>query len=249
MDILSHEEELRYNRQIILRKFDYEGQEALKSAKILILGAGGLGCASSQYLVAAGVGEITLVDFDTVELSNLQRQVLHNDDRIGSKKVESAKASLESLNPHAVINTIDRRLEDAELDTLISAHSLVMDCSDNVDTRNQLNRLCLKHKVPLVSGAAIRFEGQVAVFTWEDDEPCYGCLSQLFGAQALSCVEAGIMSPVVGIIGATQALEAIKVVAGMGNSLKGQVMIFDGIESRWMTMKLPKLPGCNECAG
>ncbi len=124
-----------------------------------------------------------------------------------------------------------------------------MDCSDNVDTRNQLNRLCLKHKVPLVSGAAIRFEGQVAVFTWEDDEPCYGCLSQLFGAQALSCVEAGIMSPVVGIIGATQALEAIKVVAGMGNSLKGQVMIFDGIESRWMTMKLPKLPGCNECAG
>lgn len=144
---------------------------------------------------------------------------------------------------------MDRRLDDDDLDTLVSTHSLVMDCSDNVDTRNQLNRLCLQHKVPLVSGAAIRFEGQVSVFTWEDGEPCYGCLSQLFGARALSCVEAGIMSPVVGIIGATQALEAIKVISGMGNSLKGKVMIFDGLESRWMTMQLPKLPGCNECAG
>lgn len=247
MDILSHQEELRYNRQIILRQFDFDGQEALKKSRVLIIGAGGLGCAASQYLVTAGVGMLTLVDDDRVELSNLQRQVLHNDASIGMMKVESARHTLESLNPHVVITTIDQRLDDEQLAQLVEQHNLVLDCTDNVTTRNQLNRLCFHSKTPLVSGAAIRLEGQVAVFTYADDEPCYACLSALFGEQALSCVEAGILAPVVGIIGATQALEAIKVLSGFAPPPKGKVMLYDAMSSEWRHFGLPKSPVCEIC--
>ncbi len=195
MEILSDEEMLRYNRQIILKQFDFEGQEALKKSSILMLGAGGLGCAASQYLATAGIGHITLVDDDVVELSNLQRQVLHTDSTIGENKVESAANSLANLNPHLKVSQIAKRLDDSELDSLVANHTLVVDASDNVETRNQLNRLCYKHKTPLVSGAAIRMEGQVSVFTYQDKtQPCYQCLSALFGSQALSCVEAGVMA-------------------------------------------------------
>ncbi|PKF49665.1 molybdopterin-synthase adenylyltransferase MoeB [Enterovibrio nigricans] len=247
MDILSPEEELRYNRQIILRQFDFEGQEALKQSKMLVLGAGGLGCAASQYLAAAGVGELTLVDDDHVELSNLQRQVLHSDATLGELKVDSAAKSLSALNPHLAVNTISTRLDDAALSELVKVHSLVLDCSDNIDTRNQLNRLCHAHKIPLISGAAIRLEGQVVVFTHGENEPCYQCLSAMFGEQALSCVEAGILSPVVGIIGATQALEAIKVVSKFAPAPAGKLMMFDAMDSQWRNFTLLKNANCSVC--
>ncbi|EOW6613175.1 molybdopterin-synthase adenylyltransferase MoeB [Vibrio fluvialis] len=248
MDILSDSEMLRYNRQIILKQFDFDGQEALKQSAVLILGAGGLGCASSQYLATAGVGKITLIDDDTVELSNLQRQVLHHDANIGELKVASAAQSLQELNPNIAIETVAKRLSDDELEALIAQHSLVLDASDNVDTRNQLNRLCFKTKTPLVSGAAIRMEGQVSVFTYQsEDEPCYQCLSALFGNAALSCVEAGVMAPVVGIIGAVQAMEAIKVLANYGAPIRGKILMLDAMSMSWREMKLMKLPSCPVC--
>ena len=248
MTELTDQEMLRYNRQIILRNFDFDGQERLKESSILIIGAGGLGCASSQYLAAAGIGKITLVDDDTVELSNLQRQVLHCDEMIGEKKVISAKMALNRINPHCQIDTFDKRLSDDELRSLIADHDLVLDGTDNVDTRNQLNRLCFESKTPLVSGAAIRMEGQVSVYTYQDNEPCYQCLSSLFGQQALTCVEAGVMSPVVGIIGATQALEAIKVLANYGQPLISKLLMLDALSMSWREMKLAKMPNCSICS-
>ncbi|MDG3085211.1 molybdopterin-synthase adenylyltransferase MoeB [Vibrio hannami] len=249
MDILSDKEMLRYNRQIILKEFDFEGQEALKQGSVLIIGAGGLGCASSQYLATAGVGTITLVDFDIVELSNLQRQVLHSDSTIGMKKVESAALSLRNLNPNITINTIDKRLNDDELAQLIAKHTVVLDATDNVDTRNQLNKLCYSTKTPLVSGAAIRMEGQISVFTYKDDEPCYECLSALFGSNALTCVEAGIMAPVVGIVGATQAMEAIKIISDLGTTVSGKLLILDAMTMSWREMNLMKNSSCVICGG
>lgn len=248
MSELTDQEMLRYNRQIILRNFDFEGQERLKESSILIIGAGGLGCASSQYLAAAGIGKITLVDDDSVELSNLQRQVLHCDETIGEKKVISAKIALNRINPHCQIDTLDKRLSDDELRSLIASHDLVLDGTDNVDTRNQLNRLCFESKTPLVSGAAIRMEGQVSVYTYQDNEPCYQCLSSLFGQQALTCVEAGVMSPVVGIIGATQALEAIKVLANYGQPLISKLLMLDALSMNWREMKLMQQSSCSVCA-
>ncbi|KKC99205.1 molybdopterin-synthase adenylyltransferase MoeB [Photobacterium halotolerans] len=247
MEELSDQEMLRYNRQIILRQFDFEGQEALKAAHILILGAGGLGCAASQYLAAAGAGALTLIDDDKVELSNLQRQVLHHDATVGMLKVDSARQALERLNPHCTVHAIGERLDDAALLALIKQHTLVVDCSDNLPTRNQLNRLCFQTKTPLVSGAAIRMEGQVSVFTYQDDQPCYACLSSLFGEQNLSCVEAGVMSPLVGIIGAVQAMEAIKVIAAMGNPLTGKILLLDAMTMHWREMKLMKQTNCPVC--
>jgi len=248
MEILSDAEMLRYNRQIILKQFDFEGQEALKQSSILVLGAGGLGCAASQYLATAGIGKLTLIDDDVVELSNLQRQVLHTDADIGKKKVESAAESLKLLNPHLKVETVDRRLSDDELDSLIRSHTLVLDACDNVETRNQLNRLCYQAKVPLVSGAAIRMEGQISVFTYQDENaPCYQCLSALFGSAALSCVEAGVMAPVVGMVGAAQALEAIKVIAQFGSPKEGKLLILDAMSHSWREMKLMKMPTCTVC--
>ncbi|MEX0337064.1 molybdopterin-synthase adenylyltransferase MoeB [Vibrio tubiashii] len=248
MEILSDQEMLRYNRQIILKQFDFDGQEALKRASVLILGAGGLGCASSQYLATAGIGKLTLIDDDVVELSNLQRQVLHHDSDIGTKKVLSASNSLKQLNPHLEVETIDKRLTDEVLSALIANHSLVLDASDNVETRNQLNKLCYALKTPLVSGAAIRMEGQVSVFTYqEDSQPCYQCLSALFGNAALSCVEAGVMSPVVGIIGAVQAMEAIKVIANYGTPKQGKILMLDAMSMSWREMNLMKMPNCPVC--
>ncbi|MFA0473333.1 molybdopterin-synthase adenylyltransferase MoeB [Vibrio sp. 10N.222.51.E8] len=248
MEILSDAEMLRYNRQIILKQFDFDGQEALKQSSILVLGAGGLGCASAQYLATAGIGKLTLIDDDVVELSNLQRQVLHTDADIGKKKVDSAAESLQVLNPYLTIETVDHRLDDEALASLIEAHSLVLDASDNVETRNQLNRLCYTSKTPLVSGAAIRMEGQISVFTYQDENaPCYQCLSALFGSAALSCVEAGVMAPVVGMVGAAQALEAIKVIAKFGQPKQGKLLILDAMSHSWREMNLIKMPNCSVC--
>ncbi|SON52742.1 molybdopterin-synthase adenylyltransferase MoeB [Vibrio tapetis] len=247
MELLSDKEMLRYNRQIILKQFDFDGQEALKQSSVLILGAGGLGCAASPYLVSAGVGCVTLIDDDVVEVSNLQRQVLHNDDTVGIKKVDSAAQALSKLNPYSSIKTIAKRLNDDELLPLIKSHSVVLDCSDNVETRNQLNRLCFATKTPLVSGAAIRMEGQISVYTYQHDSPCYQCLSALFGQQALTCVEAGVMAPLVGIVGATQAMEAIKVISKMGTPLSGKLLMLDAMSMSWREMKLAKNTGCPVC--
>ncbi|MGO1298599.1 MAG: molybdopterin-synthase adenylyltransferase MoeB [Vibrio sp.] len=250
LEKLSDAEMLRYNRQIILKHFDFDGQEALKESRVLIIGAGGLGCASSQYLATAGVGHLTLVDFDRVELSNLQRQVLHHDADIGRYKVDSAVDSLQQLNPHCQVQGIARQLDNKALSEAIAQHTIVLDATDNVTTRNQLNELCFAQKVPLISGAAIRMEGQVSVFTYENaNDPCYACLSALFGEDALSCVESGIMAPVVGLIGAVQAMEAIKVIAHIGQPLSSKLLMLDAMSMSWRTMTLMKNPQCHICGG
>jgi len=244
---LSDEEMLRYNRQIVLRGFDFDGQEKLKAAKALIVGLGGLGCAASPYLASAGVGQLTLLDFDTVSVSNLQRQILHSDAQIGLPKVESARQQLSEINPHISVETIDRQLDDAELAELIARHDVVLDCTDNVATREQLNRLCFASKTPLVSGAAIRMESQLSVFTWQETEPCYRCLSRLFGDAALSCVEAGVMAPLVGVTGSLQAMEAIRLLTNYGERVAGKLLMYDAMTLQFRTLKLARDPHCEVC--
>lgn len=239
MTELSYEEELRYNRQIILKSIDFEGQEKLKDSKMLIVGLGGLGCSASQYLAASGIGHLTLLDFDHVSLSNLQRQVLHCDARLNMPKVESAKIALEQLNPHIDIQTINAKLTEEKLAELIPQFDLVLDCTDNVDIRNQLDRQCEKAHIPLISGAAIRMEGQISVFTYESNTPTYRELSKLFGQNILSCVEAGVIAPIVGIVGSIQALEAIKVRLKIGKNLCGRLLIIDGFSMNIREIKLP----------
>ncbi|PJG82720.1 molybdopterin-synthase adenylyltransferase MoeB [Caviibacterium pharyngocola] len=239
MSELSAQEELRYNRQIVLKDIDFDGQEKLKDSKMLIVGLGGLGCAAAQYLAAAGIGTLLLADFDRVSLSNLQRQVLHNDSRLDMLKVESAKIALQQLNPFVRIQTFDKVLNDEELASIIQTVDVVLDCTDNVATRNQLDQCCEKMKVPLISGAAIRLEGQVSVFTYEPNSPTYRSLSRLFGENALSCVEAGVLSPIVGVVGAIQALEAIKVRLNIGKNLCGRLLMIDGLNMSVREMKLP----------
>lgn len=239
---------LRYARQILLPGIDLEGQEALMAAKVLIIGAGGLGCAAAQYVVSAGTGEITLVDDDRVELTNLHRQVLHNEQDVGVKKVTSAKASLLANNSQCIINTIDIRLDDDALSQQIAKHNVVLDCSDNLATRQQINRLCYSYRTPLISGAAIRFEGQVSTYLMDDKGPCYQCLSQVFPEQQLTCMEAGVIPPLVGIIGNLQALEAIKYLTGAGELLTGILQLFDAKSSEFQRFSIPKNPHCDVCA-
>ncbi|MGC6406639.1 molybdopterin-synthase adenylyltransferase MoeB [Bisgaard Taxon 45] len=239
MTELSYQEELRYNRQIMLKAVDFEGQEMLKKSKMLIVGLGGLGCAASQYLATAGVGHLTLLDFDTVSLSNLQRQVLHDDSRLAMPKVESAKLSLQRLNPHIQIDTINAKLSTEKLAEIIPHFDVILDCTDNVEIRNQLDHHCQQSKTPLVSGAAIRLEGQVTVFTYQENTPTYRTLSQLFGENTLSCVEAGVLAPIVGIVGAIQALEAIKVRLKIGKNLCGRLLMIDGMTMSVREIKLP----------
>ena len=241
MSELSYQEELRYNRQIILKAVDFDGQEKLKDSKMLIVGLGGLGCAAAQYLTAAGVGHLTLLDFDTVSLSNLQRQVLHCDARLEMPKVESAKIALLQLNPHVKIDTINAKLDEEKLAEILPHFDIILDCTDNVEIRNQLDRQCEKAKVPLISGAAIRMEGQVSVFTYEPGTPSYRDLSRLFGQNLLSCVEAGVLAPIVGIVGAIQALEAIKVQLKIGKNLCGRLLMIDGFSMNVREIKLPRI--------
>lgn len=248
MQELTDEEMLRYNRQIILRGFDFDGQEKLKASKVLVIGLGGLGCAATPYLAAAGVGLLTLVDFDTVSLSNLQRQTLHRDATIGKPKVDSAKTQLSAINPHIRIDTIDAQLDDSQLNNLIVQHHVVLDCTDNVAIREQLNRLCFQHKKPLVSGAAIRMEGQVCVFTYQDETPCYRCLSRLFGENNLTCVEAGVMAPLVGTIGTLEAMETIKLLTNYGTVHAGKVLFFDAMSMEFRQFKLTKDAHCEVCS-
>lgn len=238
---------LRYSRQLMLPAMDFRGQEALLASKVLLIGVGGLGCAAAPYLVASGVGSITLVDDDTIDRSNLQRQILYREADIGQSKAGQAAASLRQLNADIAIEALQKRLSAADLTTLVPQYSLVLDCTDNLCTRNAVNAACVKAKVPLVSGAAIRFEGQVASFSMQGDGACYHCLSQLFGEQQLTCMEAGILSPIVGIIGTMQALEAVKILAGVGTPLYGKLQLFDGLTSQWRQFNLVKDPACSVC--
>ena len=246
MELTDHEI-LRYNRQISLKAVDFDGQEKLKESRVLIVGAGGLGCAASQYLASAGVGKIILVDFDTISLSNLQRQILYTDADMGKPKAEVAKVRLQSINPNIEVQAVVKKCDDAEFAELIRQVDVVVDCTDNIDVRNQLNLQCFQQKRPLVSGSAIRFEGQVSVFTYADNEACYQCLSQLFGSDTLSCVEAGVISPIVGVIGSLQALETIKVLLDIGKTLSGKLLIIDGLHFSVREMNLPKMPSCKVC--
>ncbi|EKN3559379.1 TPA: molybdopterin-synthase adenylyltransferase MoeB [Yersinia enterocolitica] len=245
---LSDAQALRYNRQIVLRGFDFDGQEKLNTAKVLIVGLGGLGCAAAQYLAVAGVGHLTLLDFDKVSLSNLQRQVLHRDDRIGVSKVVSAALTLSEMNSNLIIKTIDAQLDDEQLAVAIAEHQLVLDCTDNVASREQLNRLCHAQRKPLVSGAAIRMEGQVSVFTYQEAQPCYRCLSRLFGDNALTCVEAGVMAPLVGIIGNLQAMEAVKLLTQYGQVISGRILMYDAMTAEFRSLKLAKDANCEVCS-
>ncbi|KKC65255.1 MULTISPECIES: molybdopterin-synthase adenylyltransferase MoeB [Citrobacter] len=244
---LSDQEMMRYNRQIILRGFDFEGQEALKEARVLVVGVGGLGCAATQYLAGAGVGHLTLLDFDTVSVSNLQRQTLHSDATVGQPKVLSARDALARINPYIAITPVNSLLNESDIHTLITEHDLVLDCTDNVSIRNQLNAGCFAARVPLVSGAAIRMEGQITVFTYQEGEPCYRCLSRLFGENALTCVEAGVMAPLIGVIGSLQAMEAIKLLANYGKPASGKIVMYDAMTCQFREMKLMRNPTCEVC--
>ena len=244
---LSDQEMMRYNRQIILRGFDFEGQEALKEARVLVVGVGGLGCAATQYLAGAGVGHLTLLDFDAVSVSNLQRQTLHSDATVGQPKVLSARDALARINPYIAITPVNALLDESEIHTLITEHDLVLDCTDNVSIRNQLNAGCFAARIPLVSGAAIRMEGQITVFTYQEGEPCYRCLSRLFGENALTCVEAGVMAPLIGVIGSLQAMEAIKLLANYGKPASGKIVMYDAMTCQFREMKLMRNPTCEVC--
>lgn len=243
------EQLLRYSRQIMLPAFDIEGQARLLQSTVLIVGMGGLGSPVAMYLAAAGVGHLILVDDDVVEISNLQRQLVHREASIGDSKVESARQTLQALNADVKITAVAQRVDKALLDRLIGQPvDLVVDACDNFSTRFAINEVCVKHKVPLVSGAAIRLEGQVAVFdSRRPESPCYQCLYQGGDDEQMNCSRNGVLAPVVGVIGSMQALEAIKVLSGMGKSLCGRLLLFDAMTSTWRELRLSRDPACPTC--
>ena len=240
---------LRYSRHLLLNEFGEEAQERLLAARALVVGAGGLGSAALMYLASSGIGHITVVDGDRVDLTNLQRQVVHRDDSIGKPKAASAAATLSALNPEIRVEALDERAGPERLLALVRSADVVLDCSDNFATRHALNRACVAARKPLVSGAGIRFDGQVAVFDLRrDDSPCYHCLFADDAREAEErCATMGVFAPLVGVIGTFQALEAIKLVAGIGDSLAGRLMLFDALASRWHEVRLARDPQCRIC--
>ena len=246
--MLSDEELLRFSRQILMPRFDIAGQQALKSARVVIVGSGGLGCPVALYLGAAGVGHITLVDDDVIELANLQRQIAFETAQIGESKAETLAARVRSINPAVSISVVNRRLELNDFAREVAEASLALDCSDNFSTRFALNRACVAASVPLISGAAIRGEGQLSVYDSRNPEsPCYHCLYPEQGNEDLTCSEAGVIAPLVGMIGSAQAMEAIKVISGVGRPLVGRLLLLDAWEMQWREMKLNKDPDCPVC--
>ena len=240
----------RYSRQMILPQVDTHGQQALLDSHALVIGVGGLGSAAATYLAAAGIGQLTLMDRDRVELSNLQRQIAHRHQDIGRPKAESARDALLALNPEIRIEAINSRLDETLLAKLIGAADVVLDCSDNFPTRFALNRACVAARRPLVSGAAIRLEGQVAVFRNDRaDSPCYQCLFRdETGEASESCEQAGILGPLVGVVGSLQALEAIKLLLGIGETFDGRLLLFDAERARFRELKLKRDPNCPTCS-
>lgn len=247
--MLSDEELLRYSRQILLPRFDVAGQEKLREASVLVVGAGGLGCPVALYLGAAGVGTLTLVDDDAVELANLQRQIGFDQSQLGEPKAAALAERVRQINPGVAVEALTERLENQALDQQVADATLVVDCSDNFATRFALNRACVKAGIPLVSGAAIRGEGQLSVFDPRIEEsPCYHCLYPEQGNEDLTCSQAGVIAPLVGMIGSGQAMEAIKVISGVGRPLIGRLLVLDAWDMQWREMKLARDPECSVCS-
>ena len=244
---MNDEQLLRYSRQIMLPQIDISGQEKLLASRVLIVGMGGLGSPIAMYLAAAGIGHLILVDDDVVELSNLQRQIAHGTEDIGLSKVKSAKQTIQKLNPEIEVTYFEKRLNETELEKEVAAADIVIDGTDNFSSRFAINEHSVKNKTPLISGAAIRMEGQVSVFNKTPSSPCYRCLYKEEGELDTSCSNNGVLSPVVGIIGSIQANEAIKVLLDIGETLDGKLLIFDALRMEWRTLKLKKDTECPVC--
>lgn len=240
---------LRYSRQILLPQVEIGGQQKLAKSKVLIIGLGGLGSPVAMYLAAAGIGHLVLADFDCVDLSNLQRQIVHNTAQIGQSKSESAQTKLQALNPEIQVSVFNQAIEEPFLETFLSDIDIVIDCSDNFATRFAINAACVHSGTSLVSGAALRWGGQVAVFLpAEKHSPCYRCLYNDNEEETEACSEAGILAPLVGVIGSIQALEVIKVLLGIGDSLGGKLLLFEAYTGKWRTLNLHKDPACPVCS-
>ena len=246
---MNDEDLLRYARHILLNDFGIEGQERLLASRLLIVGVGGLGSPVAMYLASAGVGTLLLADHDTVEISNLQRQIIHTSDRLGMLKAESGRRAIHALNPSTRVETLLNRMDDASLSQAIAQVDLVVDCTDNFSTRHAINRACVNHRVPLVSGAAVRFDGQISVFDPRNEaSPCYHCLfPEAQDVEAVNCATMGVFAPLVGIIGTMQAAEAIKVLTLTGSPLVGRLLILDALDMRWHSVKVKRDPGCPVC--
>jgi molybdopterin/thiamine biosynthesis adenylyltransferase len=242
---------LRYSRHILLDEIGIDGQQRWLDARALVVGAGGLGSPVALYLAASGVGQITLCDPDVVDLTNLQRQIIHRTDAIGQAKVVSARDTLAGINPGTRVEVVQERVSGDQLDALVRDADIVLDCCDNFATRHAVNRACVKHGRPLVSGAGIRFDGQVAVFDPRDAEsPCYHCLFPETGnLEEMRCAVMGVFAPLVGIIGAVQAAEALKVLAGIGESLEGRLLMLDAMAMQWRSVRVRRDPACSVCGG
>ncbi len=239
---------LRYSRQMMLPEIDAAGQERLSQSRVLIIGLGGLGSPVSLYLASAGVGQLILVDYDKVDLSNLQRQIVHSTEDIGRAKIESAKEHLQAINPEINIECIDHALEEEELLNEATKADVIVDASDNFQTRFALNEASVKTKTPLVSGAAIRFEGQVSVFNPQDENsPCYRCLYNEDVATEETCTANGVIAPLLGIIGSIQANETLKLLMSIGETLQGKLLLLDSLHMDWNQAKLKKDPACPVC--
>jgi molybdopterin-synthase adenylyltransferase len=248
---MNDEQLLRYSRHILLPQIGVEGQAKLLDAKVLVIGAGGLGSPVALYLAASGVGRLTICDGDQVDLTNLQRQIVHRTESVGRPKADSAKATLAHINPEVEVVSIVERVDGTRLEALVAQSDVVVDASDNFPTRHAINRACVKYRKPLVSGAGIRFDGQVAVFDLRDEtSPCYACLFPEQGeADDVRCAVMGVFAPLVGIIGCMQAAEALKIIIGAGETLTGRLMLVDGLGMECRSVRLRKDPKCTVCGG
>lgn len=246
--IMNDQQLLRYSRQIMLPQVDIAGQQKLLAAKVLIVGAGGLGSPAAMYLAAAGIGQITIYDDDQVDLTNLQRQIAHGTSDIGLDKVISTLNAIKNINPDVNVLAHKARLQDEQLLKEVAAADVVLDCSDNFSTRFAINQACVERQTALVSGAAIRFEGQISVFTpGQNNSPCYNCLYQSDGEELQNCARNGVIAPITGIVGSVQALEAMKLLMGIGENLTGRLLLLDGLTMEWQTLRLKKNPACPTC--
>ena len=246
--MLSDQELLRYSRQILLQQVDIDGQLKLKNSRVLIVGVGGLGSPVALYLAAAGVGELHLADFDRVDLTNLQRQIIHDTDGVGDHKVDSALRRLNAINPEIKLVAHRSALDAGSLADAVAAVDLVLDCCDNFSTREAVNVACVAARKPLVSGAAIRQEGQLSVFdSRQATSPCYHCLYGHGSEEELTCSEAGVIGPLVGLVGSLQALEALKVLAGFGEPLVGRLLLIDALSTRFRELRVKRDPACSVC--
>jgi molybdopterin/thiamine biosynthesis adenylyltransferase len=242
---------LRYSRHILLDEVGIEGQQRLIDAHVLVVGAGGLGSPVALYLAASGVGHITLADHDVVDLTNLQRQIAHSTERVGQHKVASAAQAMHALNPDVRVSALPHKLDATQLDALVPTVQVVVDCCDNFATRQAVNAACVKHQVPLVSGAAVRLDGQLAVYDARDAQsPCYACIFPPDEApEEVRCATMGVLAPLVGIVGTMQAMETVKLITGMGSDLVGKLQMLDGRHLEWNTLRLQRNPQCPVCGG